>query len=52
MPDKGKQFVRGTIRKAVARPQPPMKDSRTKRARDKSTERRAAIDEAQDDNGD
>lgn len=42
-PPNKRQFVQGTERKPVARPQPPMKDSRTKRERDKSTAKRNAI---------
>lgn len=41
---KKQQFVQASGRKPVARPQPPMKDGRTKRERDRSAKTRNAID--------
>ena len=38
-------LVRGTARRALPRPQPPMADRRTKRARTRSAQERRAIQE-------
>lgn len=44
--DKDKpEYVKGTDRRKVARPQPPMQDSRTKRQRTRAEQERKAIEE-------
>ena len=41
-----RKFVQGSERKRVARPQPPHRDRRTKRQRDRGTLKRLAIRES------